>query len=203
MPKNEEGEFELILGNRQLLSVFFIVVVLLGVFFTMGYIVGRNSPLATADAAPDKKPARQIIDSAAPHDTPAPVTPSREEQAKDSTPAPVPTETAPQQPETKPEPVAKKPEPVVAKKSRQAEPAKVEAKKKPEPPSPEPRWRSCSRQWTVPAARIFNWPRRPNVRPISKWTCCARARDSPRCAAEIPEETGRDYVSRHWWGQRP
>jgi outer membrane biosynthesis protein TonB len=140
MPKNEEGEFELILGNRQLLSVFFIVVVLLGVFFTMGYIVGRNSPLATADAAPDKKPARQIIDSAAPHDTPAPVTTSREEQAKDSTPAPVPTETAPQQPvETKPEPVAKKPEPVVAKKEPpKPEPAKVEAKKKPEPPKPEP-----------------------------------------------------------------
>ena len=36
MPKNEDGEFELILANRQLLSVFFIVVVLLGVFFTMG-----------------------------------------------------------------------------------------------------------------------------------------------------------------------
>ncbi len=43
MPKNEDGEFELILGNRQLLSVFFIVVSLLSVFFTMGYIVGRNS----------------------------------------------------------------------------------------------------------------------------------------------------------------
>lgn len=43
MPRNEDGEFELLLGNRQLLSVFFIVVILLGVFFTMGYIVGRNS----------------------------------------------------------------------------------------------------------------------------------------------------------------
>ena len=42
MPKNEDGEFELILANRQLLSVFFIVVVLLGVFFTMGYIVGSE-----------------------------------------------------------------------------------------------------------------------------------------------------------------
>ena len=31
------------LGNKQLLSVFFIVVVLLGVFFTMGYIVGQNT----------------------------------------------------------------------------------------------------------------------------------------------------------------
>jgi cell division septation protein DedD len=43
LPRNEDGEFELVLVNRQLLSVFFIVVILLGVFFTMGYIVGRNS----------------------------------------------------------------------------------------------------------------------------------------------------------------
>ena len=43
MPRNDEGEFELVLGNKQLLSVFFIVVILIGVFFTMGYIVGRNS----------------------------------------------------------------------------------------------------------------------------------------------------------------
>lgn len=43
MARNDEGEFELVLGNRQLLSFFFLVVVLLGVFFTMGYIVGRNS----------------------------------------------------------------------------------------------------------------------------------------------------------------
>jgi cell division septation protein DedD len=57
MPKNEDGEFELILGNRQLLSVFFIVVVLLGVFFTMGYIVGRNSTPVTVEARPrDAKP---------------------------------------------------------------------------------------------------------------------------------------------------
>jgi cell division septation protein DedD len=49
LPKNEDGEFELILGNSQLLSVFFIVVILLGVFFTMGYIVGRNSGMVTAE----------------------------------------------------------------------------------------------------------------------------------------------------------
>jgi cell division protein FtsN len=49
--RGDEGEFELILGNRQLLSVFFIVVVLLGVFFTMGYIVGKNSVSATELAA--------------------------------------------------------------------------------------------------------------------------------------------------------
>jgi cell division septation protein DedD len=57
MPRNdsaapESTEFELVLGNKQLLSVFFIVVVLLGVFFTMGYIVGRNS--APVDGAGTK-----------------------------------------------------------------------------------------------------------------------------------------------------
>jgi hypothetical protein len=122
MPKNEEGEFELILGNKQLLSVFFIVVVLLGVFFTMGYIVGRNSPLATADATvPDKvdkkEPKPLVVDSAATRETPAPL---KETPARDA-PAPAPRETAPQQPA---EPVATKREPV-----RTPEPVKP----KPEP----------------------------------------------------------------------
>jgi hypothetical protein len=49
MPKNDEGEFELVLGNRQLLSGFFIIVVLFGLFFTMGYIVGRHSFPAPAN----------------------------------------------------------------------------------------------------------------------------------------------------------
>ena len=67
MPKNEDGEFELILGNRQLLSVFFIVVILLGVFFTMGYIVGRNSAPAPASGSrlgrkPEAKP--MVVDFA-------------------------------------------------------------------------------------------------------------------------------------------
>src|SRR5438445_6054043 len=43
MPKNDTGEFELVLGNRQLLSGFAVVAILFGVFFAMGYIVGRNS----------------------------------------------------------------------------------------------------------------------------------------------------------------
>jgi hypothetical protein len=52
LPKNDEGEFELVLGNRQLISVFVIVVALLGVFFSMGYIVGRNSSVAAAVSDP-------------------------------------------------------------------------------------------------------------------------------------------------------
>jgi SPOR domain len=112
LPKNEDGEFELILGNRQLLSVFFIVVILLGVFFTMGYIVGRNSGTITADVA-----ATPALDGKPPV-VEAPVT-----KAPDPAPAPTsaPTETAPQQPakEAEPEPALPpfkpekvKPEPV-------------------------------------------------------------------------------------------
>ena len=57
MAKNEDGEFELILGNRQLISVFLIVVILLGVFFSMGYIVGRNSAPTVAENGHESKTA--------------------------------------------------------------------------------------------------------------------------------------------------
>lgn len=43
MATREDGEFELVLGNKQLLSVLFIVIVLLGVFFAMGFIAGRST----------------------------------------------------------------------------------------------------------------------------------------------------------------
>ena len=47
-----QGEKELILGNKQLISLFFVVVALCGVCFAMGYIIGRNSskPAVAADA---------------------------------------------------------------------------------------------------------------------------------------------------------
>ena len=44
MRNNESGEFELVVGNKQLLSGFFIVVLLFAVAFAMGYVVGQNSP---------------------------------------------------------------------------------------------------------------------------------------------------------------
>ena len=40
MSPQEEQEFELVLGNKQLLSLFFVVVVLFAVFFSFGYTVG-------------------------------------------------------------------------------------------------------------------------------------------------------------------
>jgi hypothetical protein len=71
MSRNDEGEFELVLGNRQLLSGFFIVVILFGVFFTMGYIVGRHSSPASLNTAsvapaPDSAPAPQVSPAAPP-----------------------------------------------------------------------------------------------------------------------------------------
>ena len=44
MRKNDTGEFELVVGDRQLLSAFFIVVLLCAVAFAMGYVVGQNAP---------------------------------------------------------------------------------------------------------------------------------------------------------------
>ena len=111
MPKNEEGEFELILGNRQLLSVFFIVVVLLGVFFTMGYIVGRNSSPAPAVDTARKTESRPIVveraspsgsaadnssgAASAPAETPAPATPLPAATTKAAEPPPPAAKSAP------------------------------------------------------------------------------------------------------------
>jgi cell division septation protein DedD len=58
MRNTETGEFELVVGNRQLLSGFFIVILLLAVTFAMGYVVGQNSPRSAkvADAGPVPAP---------------------------------------------------------------------------------------------------------------------------------------------------
>jgi hypothetical protein len=81
LARNDEGEFELVLGNRQLISVFLIVVILLGVFFSMGYIVGRNS--SPSDVARGSVVAKTVEP---PVDTPPPPTSAGPPQAS----APVP-----------------------------------------------------------------------------------------------------------------
>jgi cell division protein FtsN len=113
MPKNEDGEFELILGNRQLLSVFFIVVVLLGVFFTMGYIVGRNSfPAVTADSGRKTEPKPIVVDRPAPTGGSPSASASTDATSPAATPpsAREPSAPAPQ-PKKQPERAAAKPEP--------------------------------------------------------------------------------------------
>jgi len=105
MKNNDSGEFELVLGNRQLLSGFFIVVLLFGVAFAMGYIVGRNSTpsarlqveaatgstgVASKDTRPQPAPDAQAA--------PVPERPASQAAAADATPTSqqAPAETATQ-----------------------------------------------------------------------------------------------------------
>jgi DedD protein len=43
MPRAADGQYEMILENRQVMSIFFVIVVLCGVFFGLGYVVGKNT----------------------------------------------------------------------------------------------------------------------------------------------------------------
>ncbi|MGE5570683.1 MAG: SPOR domain-containing protein [Rhodospirillales bacterium] len=93
MPKNEEGEFELVVGNRQLLTIVFIMMVLFGVVFTMGYLVGRT-------ASPTEGPPAMAAVKGQPADTAA-------QRPGPSQPLPAPESTA--APEAPPEGETKTP----------------------------------------------------------------------------------------------
>lgn len=127
MPTNEEGEFELVLGNKQLLSVFFLIVLLLGVFFSMGYIVGRN----TAPAGPQMAASRSGGGTLT-VDAPVAQPPSLADVTKPSPMGQTPEPAAAAPKETAK--AAPKPEPVKTEAAK-AEPPKVEPPK-PAPPAP-------------------------------------------------------------------
>ena len=123
MPKNDEGEFELVLGNRQLISVFLIVVILLGVFFSMGYIVGRNSSPGAAETARNEKPQPdQTADSSNPANPSA--------AANEATPPPAPDSNA--------TPPADSTPPESTKPAQSAPPAPAPPKEIKSKPSPSP-----------------------------------------------------------------
>jgi len=138
LPRNEDGEFELVLGNKQLLSMFFVVVVLLGVFFVMGYIVGSKSG-PTVSAESTHKPSTtdsQAPKAEAPVESPASTTPPAAsapsepekpaEKEEAATPAPPPAPGAPARSavKEKPEP-ASKPEPAPKQEAKEAKAAKA------------------------------------------------------------------------------
>jgi outer membrane biosynthesis protein TonB len=136
VPKNEDGEFELILGNRQLLSVFFIVIVLFALFFVMGYILGRNSGPLAPEAAVHKTEKPLVVDS--PSRNPNPTPPA----AKTEPEAPPPQE--------KPQPPQEQPKP--------QEPAKVEKAPEPEPVSTPPPERKAEKSAPPTLAPASNEP---------------------------------------------
>src|ERR1022692_2164241 len=88
MRNKENGEFELVVGNRQLLSGFFIVVLLFAVAFAMGYVVGQNTQ-RPVKLASDGGGASTAAGSAA-----NPAADSRPQPSSPLTPAPAPAQDA-------------------------------------------------------------------------------------------------------------
>lgn len=108
MPSREDEESELVLGNKQLLSLFFVVVALFAVFFSFGYTVGfsrgqqdrvmaaTNNLPAEPEVADVRIPDTLLEDAPKPREVkstpPAPVKPEPPEPA--AKPAPPPQKTA-------------------------------------------------------------------------------------------------------------
>jgi cell division septation protein DedD len=75
MRNKETGEFELVVGDKQLLSGFFIGVLLLAVVFALGYVLGRGTPKSASVAS--ETPATPTAEYHPPVvSTPPPATPA-------------------------------------------------------------------------------------------------------------------------------
>jgi len=86
-----DGEKELVLGNKQLISLFFVVVALCGVFFAMGYMIGRNTSKPTTANLENNAPAAAAASAAVPNgESPVPqpqdAEPPRETAANETQP---------------------------------------------------------------------------------------------------------------------
>jgi cell division protein FtsN len=66
MLRTSESETEILLGNKQLLGIFFAVAILLGVAFYGGYVVGRGAKAHTAAAPATPPPPEQTATAANP-----------------------------------------------------------------------------------------------------------------------------------------
>lgn len=88
-----ENEKELVLGNKQLVSFFFVVLALCGVFFALGYMIGRNSTKTTSIATDSQLPAGG---------TGGTVSPLPRNQPSESTAEPAPAAVSPMVTETAP-----------------------------------------------------------------------------------------------------
>jgi cell division septation protein DedD len=102
MRNNETGEFELVVGNGQLLSGFFIVILLCAVMFAMGFVVARAKyqQEASNSSAPTSAGSMRALPISPPPQTPAsadaPVEPAAPPPVVTTPPAD--TATPPQEP---------------------------------------------------------------------------------------------------------
>jgi hypothetical protein len=212
--KNEDGEFELVLGNNQLLSVFVLMVLLLVVCFVGGYFLGRKATpvlnaAATANGAPteairdassDSGPTK-IVDATKPtaeeKEEPAPVrtAPQAEpEVAKAEPKKEEPKQVAKVEPSksepAKPEP--KKAEPKQETKAKAPEPAKAKpepAKAKPEPPKVEAKGKQPLGAQPIPG-RIYLQLSATEKDKAEVMVDLLRRRNLPGFAAAIPDRPG-------------
>jgi cell division septation protein DedD len=126
MRNNETGEFELVVGNRQLLSGFFIVVLLFAVAFAMGYVVGENSRTAKG-AQPASPVAANTADVRPQPASPAAAPADNSAAAKPAGSGTEPATESPAEPATQParevEPPASAPAPQRAAPPRGEDPA--------------------------------------------------------------------------------
>jgi cell division septation protein DedD len=136
MRNKDTGEFELVVGDKQLLSGFFIGVLLLAVVFAMGYVLGRGTP-KSANVAPETAaiPATDTHPAQIPAANPGSGTPAANPAVMNpdvAHPDATPPVEAPPQPTTVPakEATAPAPAPVVEKPAPPVE--------KPTPPGAEP-----------------------------------------------------------------
>lgn len=114
MTNKETGEFELVIGNAQIISGFFILALLLAVFFAMGFIVARakyqqEPPTTAAVTQPDVR--QQPTATAPPVAAP---TPPAEQPAADANSGAPPDAAKPAQAEKPAESDAAQPEPAPA-----------------------------------------------------------------------------------------
>ncbi len=120
MRNNETGEFELVVGNRQIMSGFFIVVLLFAVGVAMGYFLGQNSPRSAKLAVDSSTSATTPVSDARPQPA-APV--SSAPPAADPAPAPA---QPPAEAVRRPEPrAAREPVPSTAADPPQTAPSTV------------------------------------------------------------------------------
>ncbi len=134
MARNEEGDIDIAIGNKQLLSIVFILFVLFGVVFSMGYFVGRAS---SGDASPPAKPA----ESASPSGRPDAAGPRAAAPAQTGVPVETAAEEPPLQPgegrvtEAKPAAATSDQTPAAAPAPTPAPPAVETPKPAPPPPA--------------------------------------------------------------------
>lgn len=133
-----EGEKEIVLGNKQLISLFFVVVALMGICMAAGYMIGRKSvtPGSAGSSVTDTQTAAHQ-ESEPPRETAAESTPAQTMPAQSaSTPAPLetapvrtqpPVETVPERKEPAEYRAAEKPVRNVAAKAVDADVTKPEA----------------------------------------------------------------------------